>query len=852
MQSNQIMSSLQEAFNEPLKDGEERKLVFWTDIDKEFVDDFNNVQIENVKTIHLHKHNQFYAKHLLEEEDPTSSYLIYTNMDLQSRENWLYDTVLYSKVFYADRLSLIMSDLQIDYSFRAMVQQYAQFFKSKDRTKRLKSFAIQTYTKELIELAIMNVICKTQSLDFETVLRKVLMDTLDDENNRYLYDIERYFDIDTFWNYVEKEYNYTREKKTLRTLCMHLSLTALSRSVDEKYLSNFSQFIAEYNRTNAFVFIDHWMNHKEDYKKFNDYMEEIEEEIRLADTLNQLPIEVFQEGDIFPYIDRAVIIYIANSLLNQQEDYESHLGLINRRRTKHFYDKYRYLYEALFFAVKMQAFKKEYAYGIPESQAVSLYQAYVKEYYLMDTYYRKFYLAYDAEGPSDILSKLKPLIENLYTNWFHGELSTNWSQAVKNEMTNDWSLSGVRNQQHFYTTFIAPHVHKNERVFVIISDAMRYEVGKELQERLNTEIMGDCEMESMISVVPSVTKLGMAALLPHNQLEINERGQVLVNGQNSSGLENRNNILKSYSEDSIAIHFEDVFAMNKTGRREKFKGKKLIYIYHDAIDAIGDNAATESGTFQAVEQALDELSNLVRIIRNDLSGTYLYITADHGFLFQKDDLRTSDLLQKESIDALEIKRRYMLSREQKELPGQFTTDLSSIIENEPNLYAYVPNATIRYRIQGAGSKFVHGGASLQEVSVPLLKIKNKRAGQRGAESSQKVDIHLTSTTRQITNSIFALDFFQTEKIADKITPRKVVVYITDEKDQALSNKEIIIGDLTSSDPKERVFNIQFALKRLDYDRNMTYYLVIKDTETDVIIDKIPFTINLGIISDFDF
>src|SRR5699024_6604943 len=215
-----------------------------------------------------------------------------------------------------------------------------------------------------------------------------------------------------------------------------------------------------------------------------------------------------------------------------------------------------------------------YSYGIPQEKAIDMYKKYTEDYYFMDTYYRKFYIAFDAEGDNEVLHKLKSVIENLYTNWFMGELSTHWSQAVNQEMTNDWTLPGVYNQQSFYSRMIKPHIDKNERAFVIISDAMRYEVGKELQERLYSEILGDCELDTMLSVVPSVTKLGMAALLPHRELDIDEKGNVLANGLNTSGIENRKKILSSYSDDSIAVHFKDILLMNKDTRRGTLRAKR--------------------------------------------------------------------------------------------------------------------------------------------------------------------------------------------------------------------------------------------------------------------------------------
>src|SRR5690625_4554571 len=186
MNLNQIMTSLTDLINEPLNEGETRNMLFWTDLDEECMPAYEKVTIDYVKVIYLHDNNQFYVKHLLDVEDIESSYLIYTNLNLESKDNWLYDTVMYSKIFYADRLSLIMNDLGIDSSLRAVVQKYMKFFDRKERAEKFSAFGIHTYTKETIELAMMNVLCGMNSLDFETVLRTVLMDTLDDENNRYL------------------------------------------------------------------------------------------------------------------------------------------------------------------------------------------------------------------------------------------------------------------------------------------------------------------------------------------------------------------------------------------------------------------------------------------------------------------------------------------------------------------------------------------------------------------------------------------------------------------------------------------------------------------------------------------
>jgi uncharacterized protein (TIGR02687 family) len=847
----QVTSTLTDTFKEPLNDGEQRRIVFWVDKDREFVEEIQQVSLDKVKIHQLTEKNNFHTKYLLEEEDTTSHYLIYTNDDLNVEENWLIDTVYYSKTFYADKISLLLSDLGIDSSLRAIVKKYEKFFNKKN-TQKFKSYGIQVYSEETIDIAIMSILCNIKTPDFEEVLKTVLKESLSEEENKYIISMVKYFDINVFWKYVSHLYDYDRENKSLKTLFMHLTVTALSHSVEESMLTNVKSFIAERNKSNSLVFIDHWMHHKVDYVIYNELAEMIEQELQLADIVRQLRIESFKKADTFPYFDKAIIIYIANSLEVLHEDYEEYTKLINLRRVRHFYERYQFIYEALFYTVKMYEFKKKYSSGIPKATAIDMWKNYVNEYHIMDTYYRKFYVAFDNEPNSEILKKLKTMVENLYTNWYMGDLSTHWSMAVETDMKDQWVLPGITNQQGFYKQYVAPKVYKGERTFVIVSDALRYEVGVEIVEKLNAETLGACEIEPILSVLPSVTKLGMASLLPHKVLNINENARVLVDGKSSSGLDNRKAIIESTVADSVAIHAQEVFAMNKAGRREHFKGKKLIYIYHDTIDAMGDKASTEIYTFNAVEKAIDEISTLIKIIRDDLSGTNILITADHGFVYQREPLVESDKIEKEDIQAIELKRRYMLSKENRQMDGILNINMDSIIKNDHQLRVHVPKSTIRFKIQGSGVNFVHGGASLQEVVVPLIKYKNIRKGQANSREIVKVDIKLTSSLRKITNSLFHLSFFQTEKVEDKVVPRTVLVFMVDENDVVISNEETIIGDRTSENPEERTFKLRFALKTTTYDKNKHYYLTIKDIETGVVLEKIPFNINLGIVSDFDF
>lgn len=848
MDINRIEESLKRLFNAPLKEGENRKIIFWNDKDREFEEDIENLNLEDIIVHKMTESNLFMTKYLIEEEDTNRSYLIYTYLDLESEDNWLYDTVKYSEVFYADRLSMILNDLGIDTALRNVVKNYMKFFNSKERYAKFKALNIQGVTEQQIEVGIMSVLCNLRTADFEDVVRTVLVESIADDN-KYLTLFEKFFDVQVFWKYIERVYDYSRELPSLKTFLMYLMATALSHQVESNKLKSINNFIAAYNGNNSYIFIDRWKQHKKDYVVYNSYARLIEKELSISEMLETLHIEDYKTADIFPVIDEKIISSICNGLAHDIIDYDEYTKLLKLRRSKHFYDVYENIYEALEYTLKIVHFADNNKV-ILENDVDRLYQAYTEKYYLMDTYYRKFYLAFDKDQ-HEILKTLQSIVEAKYTYEFMEGLNSKWSNIVSDELADNWNIAGVTPQRRFYSSYIASHIRKDERVFVIISDAMRYEIGKELAVKLEEVNHHSINVESMLSVLPSITKLGMAALLPNRQIDFDSKLNVTVDGMSSVSHE-RENILTQVSDNAMTIEAKRVLGMKKVERREYFKGKKLVYIYHNEIDAVGDHAASEDGTFEAAERAMDQLVSLVKLIKDDLSGTNIYITADHGFIYQREELPPSDKIQIDAINKLELKRRYMLSREDKQLEGQLKINLSHIIENEQQLNAYIPMGTMRNRIQGTGVNFVHGGASLQEVVVPVVTFKSKRVGQSLTSLIPKVKVALTNQSRKITNSIFNLEFFQTESVGYKYSGRTVMVYFKDENENIISNEEKIIADRETAVPANRLFRIQFALKNQSYDKDRKYYLCIVDNETELIVEQVSFSINLGFVNDFDF
>ena len=113
----------------------------------------------------------------------------------------------------------------------------------------------------------------------------------------------------------------------------------------------------------------------------------------------------------------------------------------------------------------------------------ALYRAYESELYRFDQLYRHFCEAADqAEAQGwDILKPLREAIEAVYTNWYLPRLSLAWGKFVGPLLTK-WQIERVPNQHDFFEKHVRPWLEEADRrrVFVIISDAFRYEAAQEL------------------------------------------------------------------------------------------------------------------------------------------------------------------------------------------------------------------------------------------------------------------------------------------------------------------------------------------------------------------------------------
>lgn len=860
MSIESIQSALRERFAATLPEFYQRRVIFWQDEEREFEAMVDQLDLPGVEIVKLTGSNNFEVKKLLLHDDLTSNFLIYNPFAYEnSKDNWLRDIELFSEEYRADYISMLMSELNVASgpAMRKTVKLYAKFLDSKDRKGKLQKIGRSYETPIQFHIDVMAVLAGVPGGSAQDVFISVLSHGLEEESNTPIVSIKKFGNIDAFWQLVRKYTGYIYEEENLLGLfAAHVLLTALSQTMSASVFKGLERFLSESNKAYCYSMVHEWQN-REDPSTLLELCRSVEQELQLPTRFEKQEIETLLTGDIFPAIHESILKRLYDEISSQVVKTDLILKTVENRRTSGWYSEFSHYYECLYHVARMQNFYQEYVGGFHIVEPKAIWNLYTQQGYQMDRDYRQFHLHFgntlkDSNAAlEDKLKQAAEYVESLYNNWFLGELTSCWTNAVSDDLASLGYVSEIRRQRDFYAHYIRPLASKSTRAFVIISDALRYEVAAELSETLVRSTKGTAKLESMQAIFPSITKFGMAALLPGRQLSVNDDMEILVDGMPTRSTVERQKILCAANSKSVAVQYTDVLNMKRAERRELVSGKDVVYIYHNTIDAIGDKAVTEQKVFEACEDTVQELANLLRIVVNDMQGTDVFITADHGFLYTYSPLSESDKLSREAFDGtiFELGRRYGLTAPDTSANYLLPIQLSGLLDGTP-VKGYAPQDSTRIKVKGGGENYVHGGISLQEMVVPVIAFKNLRTSSKQFVELSNAQLGLLSESRKITNLIFSLDFFQRQPISDKVQPCTYTVYMSDDEDRVVSDRQTLIADRTSSNASERVFRVRFNLKAGSYDRNKLYRLVI--TNGMDVPEEIEFHIDIAMADDFGF
>ena len=835
--------------------GETRKLVFWYDDKAEFAEDMETVELQNAKIYHLQPDNQFYTKYFLECVDKTTNYLIYAPFPKPDvRDNHLEDTCAYSRRFIADRASLLSVDLGIEEKYKPVIEKHIKFFANKERTQRFYDLEIENFNEENILVGLLSAVCKARTCSFEEVVRIVLMEKVNFAegeretglgrielvDNAFLQEFEKYDLLSAFWQLCEQHFGYTDTKPSLERLLVTLFVTYTGRYVQAELPASWKSFVS-YKSGNIIAFLDSLMNSVLYRDKYDALSAHVAKGLNVLSAFAGMRVDDLVECDTFLAVDQVLVKWLIGRLVS--EDIGAIINgltiqeLCEKRAKMHFGRKTGKTYQMLSSVYSMV---KEADYHAADGLK-PIIDRYLAADYNMDQQYRKFYYYYDQLESTESLESLRELVENIYTNEYLACLLPAWNAGIQQ----DAAFSAIPLQREFYNTNLR---YTKERTVVIISDAMRYEVGQELFARMQDDPKCTAKLSVQLSVLPSYTRLGMAALLPHKTLEMTDDFQVLADGILCDNLAGRQQVLQSYNPYSVCVQFDDIKNLKVAELRDVLTKRQIIYVYHNQIDARGDKANTEDEVFNACEEAVQEIMDLIHRISVSGNTYHFIVTADHGFIYKRDKLTESDKISRKSAEKAFVNRRFIVSKAALEDDGIDHMSMGCVLGNEDSKVVSYPVSSNVFKVAGGGANYVHGGSSPQEMLVPVLEFKM----ERGHMETKNAEIALVSIVHKITNLITSMDFIQSDAVSDTVKASKYRIFFLSEDNEKISNENSYVADSREENAQKRIFRMRFTFKNKKYDKDKQYYLVVYDEESGLEQWRQPVIMDIAFADDFGF
>lgn len=831
-------SSYQEAklqlikmFNKP---SDFRHIIFWYDETQTFIEEIKNDSFDNAKIV-VYENNPFSIKTLLEIEDTKSNYLIYFPCKRPADvENWLLDTLLYSEEYYADVVALTMRNLGLETSkLREVIQRHLSFFENKQRVADLqKRLPINdAVSPEDMELSMMASLVKADYSKIEQILLEIIFDV--DSGKKYN-ELEKYNFKNDFWTMVSEQYYYSGEE-SVDTLIRSFLITSVSQNKNIKIEGPiWSKLLIKESNESVLYFVNAIL--KKD-KRYDELQEKYSEKLRIPELIKSRGIDSLETSDEFKTFDRFIIDIITKSLVNGSYDFDFYLKVIDDYRlTTIWYAEFENQYEFLRNAILL---KKSADIDIESGQVPSEYiTRYCDEYYIVDTHYRHAINAYSKiNEPDDNQMALVEDLDNTYENRFLSKLGGTFSKSLKTiEPTYDFG--SIELSKNFFRKRLNRLAKKQ---FIIISDALRYEVGAELVKQLNQvdKFYGLAKLDYQITTLPSITPFGMSALLPNDSISY-ENKKVLVDGKSSDGTDNRDKILKSKSPNYAAIQYSEIIKKNRDELRRYMDDKNVVYIYHDTIDNAGEH---DLDVFEACNTAIKEIIDLIKKLYNTLQISNYMITSDHGFIYRNKKIDASNKYNSfAGLGLDDYSQRYAIINNSLELNDSNVFDMNYLGGCAQKVFT--PYSYDLYRKAGGGIQYIHGGSSLQELVTPVITLSEMRS-RATDKTVEPVKVRLKTATHKIMNKSFSLQFEQCEKVDGKKTQATLLVYFVDENNELISEKKVLIANKTTDNPLERIIDMRFLLMNKQYDRNKRYYLMMVDSETEEPVEEpIQFVIDI--------
>lgn len=792
---------------------EQNRYVFWYDEGGQMKDIATSLDVPGINVLEM-EGNAFSIKYQMQKgEQPETGYVIYITEPMpKDEQNWLLDYQEEGALFSADMSSLYAAECGIAMELKEkVVDKHLAFFKKADNRNKLAAKLSPGMDSAEIEKQMLAVVCKSNATC--EAFTYALITEANNEETTMQADLKAYHLEDFYWQQAETYFGYHagRNIKDLiivlfkNDMQSHLTGKAADKTGNEQALTN-----------EALIFIRDWRDSRTYGDLYTEWANRLEDELGIKDEVCEYSMQQLLGVETFPCIDKVIAGYLLTEVINATITTEQMEAIIEERENKLFFDVARHTLRALLQARYLFADIEQKMNELSFDTAKEGFSLYEQSLYTIDLHYRHYIAEANLAESKQLLAQVTERVERTYTNHYLLALAKKWQPLIDGMDT--WKMEGIFSQSVFYTTYVYPFITNKKKVFVIISDALRYETMVELSERITQMPRMETDMKpAMLSTLPSYTQLGMAALLPHKQLSYEkEADEVFADGMSTKGTEARSKVLQKAVARSKAITAEDF--LKTTNAKTAFKDFDLIYIYSNMIDKTGDDKASEGMVFKATEDEMAHILQMIDLIRNG-NGCNILITSDHGYLYQNETLDETDFSDFKVMGdtIIQDSRRFVIGRGLEEGDAVKTWSAEEVgLTDSPaengtgisSLQVQTAKGLNRIRKQGAGSRFVHGGSMPQEVVMPVLHVNIKKK-----QGVSEVSVDILNKKSKITTNTQTISFYQNQPVSEKVKEVTLRFGFYDQAGNLLSDSITLTFGSTSEDSTQRELKHRFMFKR---------------------------------------
>lgn len=487
---------------------QDTRIIFWFDDKGDYENEVIEIELNNARLHILDGSNWLYSKWLLHESDSEGKYLVYAPISRPSdAENPLADLYYYSVPYYTDRISQMSQEIGIDNRFKEHLAKYSNFWKNKHRIEKFKELGIDHFTIETIDIGLMAVLCDVKTPNLEEVVKQLMLC----DNADYFKALDTNGLTESFWNLCKKYFGYESDKPSMDDIVASMIVTYATGTLKNTMPDALKTYILP-KRNDVVVFIRNIMDnilYRDSYDVLAEKVDKalrftvrISENLKKDEGKDSASLADILACDAFVGLDNILIDWVIDKIeaevLDAEIDGLNISRIVTQRASKafHYSDKFKAEYEALKNAyMLMKAVDSLEVSG----ESTALIKKYQEDMYLIDSYYRWFYHAYDKIGNNDRFANIRERVENIYSNTYLQKLTPKWNESFTDQTVQ--SL-GLTKQVNFYKHYLKAYEAKNNRINVIISDAFRYECARELFERLEQDEKCEPKMECMLSGLP--------------------------------------------------------------------------------------------------------------------------------------------------------------------------------------------------------------------------------------------------------------------------------------------------------------------------------------------------------------